>query len=583
MQEIKILIAGEDGVGKSTLIMSLIKDQFVNSVQEILPEVTIPPEITLENITAHIKDSSSKMEYRDQIINDLKKSDVLCLIYSCIDRDSFLKIPDYWLTLVKSLNLKIPIIIIGNKEDLKIESNSPISFEEEVLPLMNLYQEIEGCMECSSKELINHSEVFYLAQKAVLYPSNPLYDYNEKTLTKPCYNAFKRIFSLIDLDKDDILNDYELNEFQKKCFDAPLSETELQSIKQVIRENEMNGIHEEGFTLFGFLFLIGIFIKNGRLETVWTILKKFHYNLDLNLDENYVRPYFEVPSNCTVELSPSGYQFFTEIFKAYDKDNDGALNEHELNDLFELCPKTVKFPWDKSDFPDNVVTNQSNAVTLQGFLAMWSLTTLQDHQTTLSYLAYLGFDENPLNGIRLVAPNHLLSQYKNYKVFKRNVFFGYVLGGHGSGKTSLLKAFVKKEFNPAYKATVKPFTVINPVDLLGVEKYLVLEEVGANYEAAILQNIRKLEQCDLLCLVYDSADPNSFLTILHLREQYQLDHIPYVIVATKSDLETVRQRIDDQPEEYCKKNEIAMPVKISVKNGDLDRLFNLFASVAMNR
>lgn len=63
-----------EGVGKSTIVTSLIKESFVSQVsqyarntkcstekiaqvQHIVPEVTIPPEVTPENVTTYIVDS----------------------------------------------------------------------------------------------------------------------------------------------------------------------------------------------------------------------------------------------------------------------------------------------------------------------------------------------------------------------------------------------------------------------------------------------------------------------------------------------------------------------------------------------
>lgn len=73
---------------------------------------------------------------------------------------------------------------------------------------------METCVECSAKQLLNVSEVFYFAQKAVLHPTAPLYDSREHVLKPQCVEALKRIFKLCDADKDNILNDDELNEFQ---------------------------------------------------------------------------------------------------------------------------------------------------------------------------------------------------------------------------------------------------------------------------------------------------------------------------------------------------------------------------------
>lgn len=69
-------------------------------------------------------------------------------------------------------------------------------------------------MECSAKQLLNVSEVFYFAQKAVLHPTAPLYDSREHVLKPQCVDALRRIFKLCDSDKDNVLNDIELNEFQ---------------------------------------------------------------------------------------------------------------------------------------------------------------------------------------------------------------------------------------------------------------------------------------------------------------------------------------------------------------------------------
>lgn len=79
---------------------------------------------------------------------------------------------------------------------------------------------------------------------------------------------------------------------------------------------------------------------------------------------------FEVPHDCSVELSPLGYQFLTVVFENYDKDQDGALNKEELAELFSTSPGN---PWAGQKFPDTTVADDTGAVTLQGWLAQWRL------------------------------------------------------------------------------------------------------------------------------------------------------------------------------------------------------------------
>lgn len=62
----------------------------------------------------------------------------------------------------------------------------------------------------------------------------------------------------------------------------------------------------------------------------------------------------------------------------------------------------------------------------------------------------------------------------------RNVLLCYVCGAAGSGKTSLLRAFIGKPFGKgaggSYEPTTKGISVVNSVEIGGSEKYLVVSE-----------------------------------------------------------------------------------------------------------
>ena len=65
-----------------------------------------------------------------------------------------------------------------------------------VLPIMNDFDEIETCVECSAKAMRNISEIFYYAQKAVLYPTHQLYMPETRELTRNCRKALMRVFKV---------------------------------------------------------------------------------------------------------------------------------------------------------------------------------------------------------------------------------------------------------------------------------------------------------------------------------------------------------------------------------------------------
>ncbi|KAL1722755.1 P-loop containing nucleoside triphosphate hydrolase protein [Schizophyllum commune] len=585
-RDVRILLVGDEGVGKSTIVTSLIKEAFVAHVQHVVPEVTIPPEVTPENVTTYIVDTGAGPADRAHLESEVRKAHVICVVYAIDNPLSFDRIPTYWLPYFRQLGVNVPVILVGNKIDLRGGEVTNEALEDEIVPIMNEFKEVETCVECSARIPLNVSEVFYFAHKAVLHPTAPLYDSRDHVLKPACVAALTRIFKLCDANKDGVLDSTELNEFQRKCFDAPLQQQELEGIKEMVQQHAEGGVREivhsdgtteTGLTEAGFLYLHTIFIQRGRLETTWTVLRKFGYAEDLRLTSAFLSPKFDVPADCSAELSPLGYQFLTDIFETFDKDRDGALCPSELEELFSTSPGN---PWASQRFPDTTVSDDAGAVTLQGWLAQWSMTTLLDHKTTLAYLAYLGYPDEPrTNALQVTRPRRV--DRRKGKV-TRNVFLAYVCGAAGSGKTSLLRAFVGKPFSSVYEPTSRLLSVVNSVAIGGSEKYLVLQEFGASHEAETLRNSKNTDGADVIVFVHDSSDTNSFSYISNLRQQYSLDHIPTIFVATKSDLDLALQRHEVQPDVYCRRLGLSVPVAVSVKTGQTADVFHAICGVAMN-
>lgn len=526
-----------------------------------------------------LSDNLDRPEHRDALGIETRKAHVICIVYDIGDMSTFDRLATYWLPYIRSQGANVPVVLVGNKIDCRGGNVTNEALEDEMMPIMNEFKEVETCVECSAKKLLNVSEVFYFAQKAVLHPTAPLYDSREHTLKPGCIDALKRIFKLCDLNKDGTLNDDELNEFQRKCFGAPLKQEELDGVKEVVSEHQKEGVSNSSLTEVGFLYLHTLFIQRGRLETTWTVLRRFGYGDDLTLREDYLLPPMEVPPDHCVELSPQGYQFFTELFQAYDKDKDGALKQSEVEDLFSTSPGQ---PWTDQDFPNTTVTNDHGAVTLQGWLAQWSMTTLLDYKITLAYLAYLGYDEDKTITALKTIPTRPKKVPKK-KNLQRSVFCCYVFGGPKSGKTQLLRSFINNHFSSSYTPTSKTFSAVNSVEIKGAEKYLVIREFGSVNDLDVLKDKSQMELCDVLCYVYDSSDPHSFAYLARLRDAMDSsDMRPTLFVATKSDQDLVQQRYDQPPDVYCRSINLPTPISVSVKSRQTADLFTILTTVAMN-
>lgn len=146
---------------------------------------------------------------RPHLESEIRKAHVICVVYAIDNSQSFDRLPTYWLPYFRSLGVnvrddylptveelnalsQVPVILVGNKIDLRGGEVTNEALEDEIGPIMSEFkvnlllsvavnpaekiQEVETCVECSARLPLNVSEVFYFAQKAVLHPTAPLYD-----------------------------------------------------------------------------------------------------------------------------------------------------------------------------------------------------------------------------------------------------------------------------------------------------------------------------------------------------------------------------------------------------------------------
>lgn len=281
---------------------------------------------------------------------------------------------------------------------------------------------------------------------------------------------------MCDRDQDGLLNDDEIQEFQKRCFNKPLLPADLEEIKSTIRKAQPSGATDEGINRAGFILLNKIFAEKGRHETIWSILRTFHYTDSLSLKDSFLHPHFEVPEHASAELSAVGYRFFVDLFLLFDKDNDGGLNEEELKALFAPTPGLPE-SWVESNFPMSTVRSEAGHITLQGWLAQWSMTTFQEPKTTLEYLAYLGFEGGDAGGGTTAALKVTKPRRKKRRQAKvdRNVVMCYIVWSPGCGKSTILDVFLNRPVDETYHPTIKTRTAVNSVEMQGGKQcYLIV-------------------------------------------------------------------------------------------------------------
>ncbi|XP_070163503.1 mitochondrial Rho GTPase isoform X1 [Polyergus mexicanus] len=574
-RNVRILLIGERGVGKTSLILSLVSEEYAEEVPSKAEEITIPADVTPEQVPTHIVDYSAVEQTDDQLAEEIQKAHVICVVYSVDDEDTLDRAASYWLPLIRkcSSDNRCPVVLVGNKIDLVDYSTI-----EAVYPIMKEFTEIESCIECSAKTLQNVSETFYYAQKAVLHPTTPLYNYDTQELTEECKTALKRIFKICDVDNDGLLNDMELNAFQQWCFNTPLQPQVLEDVKAVLSKNICDGICNGCVTMKGFMYLQCLFIQRGRNETTWAVLRKFGYDNELQMSKEYIHPSLKVPLGCSTELSHKGQEFLTLLFMQHDRDRDGALSPLEMDSLFSRC---LVPPWG-DEYKYTVPTNEKGWITFQGYMCQWALLTLTNVRKTMEYMAYLGYNmyhnESQMSSI-VVTREKKVDLAK--KQTSRNVYTCHLIGPKSSGKTTLCRTFIDPKLEKLNDETVpsNAHISVNTLHVYGQEKTVVLKDINVlNVQDALTP---AEIQCDAAALVYDASNPKSFEYIARIYIKYFADSkIPVLIVANKSDLSEVKQGYLLQPTAFCSKYKLMPPQPYSISRTVRREIFVKLATMA---
>lgn len=332
------------------------------------------------------------------------------------------------------------------------------------------------------------------------------------------------------------------------------------------------GVNESGLTLTGFLFLHALFIEKGRLETTWTVLRKFGYDNDIKLRDDLIAMPIKRAPDQTLEMTSEVVNFLRGIFNMFDIDNDGALLPTELEDLFSTAPEN---PWSSDPYKDCAEKNVLGGLSLEGFLSKWALMTLLDPTNSYANLVYVGYP-GEFSSAFTVTRKRRVDRKKQQT--QRSVFQCYVFGARGSGKTSLLQSFIGRQPSDALPSNSERFAT-NSVEMAdGTRKTLILREIPEGDVRSLLSDKESLAPCDVAVFVYDSCDEYSWQRARDLLVQVATHgentgyEVPCLIVAAKDDLDQSSQALQESTR-VSQDMGIETPIPISVKLRDLNNIF----------
>lgn len=173
----KLVIVGDGACGKTCLLIVFSKDQF--------PEVYVPT--VFENYVADIEvdgrqvelalwDTAGQEDYDRLRPLSYPDTDVILMCFSIDSPDSLENIPEKWTPEVRHFCPNVPIILVGNKKDLRNDENTkrellkmnqaPLKHDEGKRMAENI--SAVTYLECSAKTKDGVREVFEQATRAAL-------------------------------------------------------------------------------------------------------------------------------------------------------------------------------------------------------------------------------------------------------------------------------------------------------------------------------------------------------------------------------------------------------------------------------
>ncbi|XP_016120419.1 transforming protein RhoA-like, partial [Sinocyclocheilus grahami] len=168
----KLVIVGDGACGKTCLLIVFSKDQF--------PEVYVPT--VFENYVADIEvdgkqvelalwDTAGQEDYDRLRPLSYPDTDVILMCFSIDSPDSLENITEKWTPEVKHLCPSVPIILVGNKKDLrndehtrrelaKMKQAGPFYFVKCMILKGIVHPKMKICRKCSPSQVIQDIDEF---------------------------------------------------------------------------------------------------------------------------------------------------------------------------------------------------------------------------------------------------------------------------------------------------------------------------------------------------------------------------------------------------------------------------------------
>ncbi|KAH9398531.1 hypothetical protein RDWZM_002200 [Blomia tropicalis] len=169
----KLVIVGDGACGKTCLLIVFSKDQFPEFyVPTVFENYVADIEVDGKQVELALWDTAGQEDYDRLRPLSYPDTDVILMCFSIDSPDSLENIPEKWSPEVRHFCPNVPVILVGNKKDLR---NDPYTIKSKIKTVSTeegkaMAEKINafGYLECSAKTKDGVREVFEVATRAAL-------------------------------------------------------------------------------------------------------------------------------------------------------------------------------------------------------------------------------------------------------------------------------------------------------------------------------------------------------------------------------------------------------------------------------
>ncbi|CAD7669266.1 unnamed protein product [Nyctereutes procyonoides] len=160
----KLVIVGDGACGKTCLLLIFSKDQFPEVyVPTVFENYIVDIEVDGKQVELALWDTAGQEDYDRLRPLSYPNTDVILMCFSIDSPNSLENIPEKWTPEVKHFCPNVPIILVGNKKDLRQDEHT-----RRELAKMKQEPVAFGYQECSAKTKEGVREVFEMAPRVGL-------------------------------------------------------------------------------------------------------------------------------------------------------------------------------------------------------------------------------------------------------------------------------------------------------------------------------------------------------------------------------------------------------------------------------